>query len=167
TALALFGRGDEVITHAPCWPTLTEQVKLADATPVVVRTQPEDGFAIRAKAILDAVTPRTRGIIINSPCNPTGALMTEADLSDVAEVAARQGIWLILDLCYDRLIYDRAPHNLPASAARACRELTVLCGSASKAYAMTGWRCGWALGPSPLIAAASTIQGHATSNVSS
>src|SRR5438034_11245352 len=68
-ALALFGPGDEVITHAPFWPTLTEQVKLADATPVLVRTYAEDGFAIRAAAILDAVTPRTRGIIVNSPCN--------------------------------------------------------------------------------------------------
>src|SRR2546428_5232695 len=83
-ALSLFGHGDEVITHAPYWPTLTEQIKLADAAPVVVRTTPEDDFAIRARPILDAVTPRTRGIIINSPCNPTGALITEADLRDVA-----------------------------------------------------------------------------------
>src|SRR5207237_969269 len=70
-ALALFGPGDEVITHSPYWPTLTEQIKLADATPVLARTSVEDGFAIRADAILAAVTPRTRGIIINSPCNPT------------------------------------------------------------------------------------------------
>jgi aspartate aminotransferase len=76
TALALFGPGDEVITHAPYWPTLTEQVKLADATPIVVRTSPADGFAIRARPLLDACTARTRGIIINSPCNPTGALMS-------------------------------------------------------------------------------------------
>jgi aspartate aminotransferase len=83
-ALALFQHGDEVITHAPCWPTLIEQIKLAEATPVVVRTDPGDGFAIRAKTILDAVSPRTRGIIINSPCNPTGALITEADLTAIA-----------------------------------------------------------------------------------
>src|SRR3954468_16601688 len=70
TALALFGPGDEVITHAPFWPTLTEQIKLADATPVLARTYPEDGFAIRAATILAVVTPRTRAIIINSPCNP-------------------------------------------------------------------------------------------------
>src|SRR5262249_13528245 len=80
TARVLFGAGDEVITHAPYWPTLTEQIKLAEATPVLARTHAEDGFAIRASAILDAVTPRTRGIIINSPCNPTGALISEADL---------------------------------------------------------------------------------------
>ena len=67
-----------MITHAPCWPTLAEQIKLADATPVLVRTHAEDGFAITREAILDAITPRTRGIIINSPCNPTGALISEA-----------------------------------------------------------------------------------------
>ena len=113
-ALALFGPGDEVITHAPCWPTLAEQVKLADATPVLVRTHAEDGFAVHADAILAAVTPRTRGIIINSPCNPTGALITEADLGAIGQAAARRGIWVVVDLCYEKLIYDAVPHNLPA-----------------------------------------------------
>src|SRR6202163_1843091 len=101
TALSLFGPGDEVITHAPFWLTLTEQVKLADATPVVVRTRAEDGFAIRAETILEALTPRARGIIVNSPCNPTGALMTERDFQAIADVAARRDIWLIVDLCYE------------------------------------------------------------------
>jgi aspartate aminotransferase len=167
TALALFGPGDEVITHAPYWPTLTEQVKLADATPIVVRTSPADGFAIRARPLLDACTARTRGIIINSPCNPTGALMSEADLTLLAQQTAAQGIWLILDLCYEKLIYDAVPHNLPAVLDRHARDRSVICGSASKAYAMTGWRCGWALGPAPVIAAQNAIQSHATSNVSS
>jgi aspartate aminotransferase len=166
-ALALFGPGDEVITHAPCWPTLPEQIKLAEASPVLVRTHAEDGFAIGAKAILDAVTPRTRGIIINSPCNPTGALISENELASIADAAARQGIWVIVDLCYEKLIYDAVAHNLPAVLAKRCRDLTVLCGSASKAYAMTGWRCGWALGPAPVIAACGAIQSHSTSNVSS
>src|SRR5436309_4156379 len=166
-ALSLFGPGDEVITHAPYWPTLTEQIKLADATPVLARTYPEDGFAIRATTILDAITPRTRGIIVNSPCNPTGALISEADLGAIATVAARQGIWIVVDLCYEKLIYDAVPHNLPRVLAETCRDLTVLCGSASKAYAMTGWRCGWALGPGPVIAASGAIQSHATSNVTS
>jgi aspartate aminotransferase len=167
TALALFGRGDEVITHAPYWPTLTEQVKLADATPVLVRTHADDGFAIRADAVGEAVTARTRGIIINSPCNPTGALISEDELAAIAEIAAARGIWIVVDLCYERLIYDAVAHNLPAVLARKCRDLTVLCGSASKAYAMTGWRCGWAIGPAPLIAACGAIQSHSTSNVSS
>jgi len=167
TALSLFGAGDEVITHAPYWPTLTEQIKLAEATPVLARTHPEDGFAIRARTILDAVTPRTRGIIINSPCNPTGALISESDLGAIADAAARQNIWVLVDLCYEKLIYDDVPHNLPRVLAEKCRDLTVLCGSASKAYAMTGWRCGWAIGPSAVIAASGAIQSHSTSNVTS
>jgi len=166
-ALALFGPGDEVITHAPYWPSLTEQIKLADATPVLVRTHAEDGFAVHADAIVGAFTPRTRGVIINSPCNPTGALIAESDLAAIAEAAASRGIWMVVDLCYERLIYDDVPHNIPRILADRCRDLTVLCGSASKAYAMTGWRCGWALGPAPLIAACGAIQSHATSNVSS
>ncbi len=167
TALSLFGPGDEVITHAPYWPTLTEQIKLADATPVLVRTHPEDGFAVHAKTILDAVTPRTRGIIVNSPGNPTGALIAEAELKAIGEVAARQGIWVVVDLCYEKLIYDRVPHNLPRVLAETCRDQAVLCGSASKAYAMTGWRCGWQIGPAPVIAASAAIQSHSTSNVTS
>jgi aspartate aminotransferase len=166
-ALSLFGAGDEVITHAPYWPTLTEQVKLADAMPVLVRTYPEDGFAIKSKAILDAVTPRTRGIIINSPCNPTGAVISEAEFEAIADAAGRKGIWLIVDLCYEKLIYDPVPHNLPAIVARTCRDVGVICGSASKAYSMTGWRCGWTLGPASVVAASGAIQSHATSNVSS
>lgn len=167
TALALFGPGDEVITHAPCWPTLTEQVKLAEATPVVVRTRAEDGFVIRAATILDALTPRTRGIIVNSPCNPTGVLVSERDFRDLAEAAARRDIWLVVDLCYEQIIYDPTPHNLPGIVAAICRENGIICGSASKRYAMTGWRCGWSLAPAPVVAACAAIQSHATSNVSS
>lgn len=167
TALALFGPGDEVVLHAPYWPTLIEQVKLAEATPVIVQTKAQDGFAITAQAILDAVTPRTRGIIINSPCNPTGALISEAALTAIAQEAAPRGIWIVLDLCYEKLIYDPTPHNLPAVLGKHCPELAVICGSASKAYAMTGWRCGWSIGPAAVIAAQSAVQSHATSNVSS
>jgi len=132
-----------------------------------VRTHADDGFAIRAESILAAVTPRTRGIILNSPCNPTGALVSEDTAAAIGAAVARQDIWILVDLCYEKLIYDAVPHNLPAVFARECRALTVLCGSASKAYAMTGWRCGWALGPAPLIAASAAIQSHSTSNVSS
>jgi aspartate aminotransferase len=167
TALTLFGPGDEVITHAPYWPTLTEQITLADATPVLARTHAEEGFAIRAASILDAVTPRTRAIIINSPCNPTGALIAESELRAIADVAARQDLWIVVDLCYEKLIYDPVPHNLPRILAETCRDRTVLCGSASKAYAMTGWRCGWQMGPAAVIAASSAIQSHSTSNVTS
>ena len=167
TALSLFGPGDEVITHAPYWPTLTEQIKLADATPVLARTHAEDGFSVHARTIVDAVTPRTRGIILNSPGNPTGALIAESELRAIAEAAARLGLWVIVDLCYEKLIYDAVPHNLPKVLADTCPDRAVLCGSASKAYAMTGWRCGWQIGPAEVMAASAAIQSHSTSNVTS
>jgi aspartate aminotransferase len=163
----LFGSGDEVITHMPGWPTLVEQIKLADARPVIVRAHAEDGFALRAGMFLDALTPNTRGIVINSPGNPTGALMAEAELEAIAREAKRRGIWILLDLCYEKLIYDDTPHNLPGVLARTLRNHSVLCGSASKAYAMTGWRCGWAVGPAPLVGACNALQSHSTSNVCS
>src|SRR4030095_1143265 len=165
--MVLFGSGDEVITHTPGWPTLVEQIKLADATPVLVRTHAEDGFALRAETILGAVTPKTRGIIINSPGNPTGALIGEADLEAVSQEAARRGIWILVDLCYEKLIYDPTPHNLPGVLMRTNRERAVLCGPASKAYAMTGWRCGWAVAPAAVVSACNALQSHSTSNVCS
>jgi len=165
--LSLFGEGDEVITHMPGWPTLVEQIRLADATPVIVRTHAENGFALTADLLLSAVTVRTRGIVINSPGNPTGALMSEVEMETFAREAARRGIWVLLDLCYDRLVYDNVPHNVVGIFSRHLRDRAVLCGSASKAYAMTGWRCGWAVGPAALVGACNAIQSHSTSNVCS
>lgn len=166
-ALALFGPGDDVLTHVPGWPTLVEQIKLAGATPVVVRARAEDGFALRAADFLAAITPRTRGIVINSPGNPTGALLAEADARQLAAEAARRGLWIVLDLCYERLIYDGVPHNLPRIFGEADRDRLVLAGSTSKAYAMTGWRCGWMAAAKPVVQAANALQSHSTSNVSS
>jgi aspartate aminotransferase len=166
-AMALFDQGDEVITHAPVWPTIPEQVKLAGATPVLVHTHAEDGFAIHAQPIIDAITPRTKAIVVNSPCNPTGALISETALAAIADAAARRGLWVIADLTYDKLIYDPVAHNLPRVLVDRLRDRTILCGAASKAYAMTGWRCGWALGPASVIAACNAVQGHSTSNVTS
>jgi aspartate aminotransferase len=151
----------------PGWPTLVEQIKLAEATPVIVRTHPEDGFRLHADTILAAITPRTRGIIINSPGNPTGALIEEGELAILADAVADRNIWVLLDLCYEKLIYDPVAHNLPRVLVERMRERTVICGSASKAYAMTGWRCGWSLGPAALISACNALQSHSTSNVNS
>ena len=117
--------------------------------------------------MLAALTPRTRAIVINSPCNPTGALVAEDDLAAIADAAASRGVWIVVDLCYERLIYDDVPHNLPRVLFDRARDRAVLVGSLSKSYAMTGWRCGWAVGPAPLISAANAVQGHSTSNVSS
>ena len=166
-AMSVFDAGDEVITHAPGWPTIIEQIKMADAAPVIVRSHAEDGFALHAEAFLEAITPRTRGIIINSPANPTGALIAEADLAALAEEAARRDIWIILDLCYEKLIYDPVPHNLVKVLATHNRERSILCGSASKAYAMTGWRCGWTIASAAIVSASNALQSHSTSNVCS
>jgi aspartate aminotransferase len=166
-ALALFNPGDEVITHAPCWPTIPEQIKLTGAKPVLVRTYSEDGFAIDPEVIVAAITPRTKAIVLNSPANPTGALISEAATRAIVDAAAQRGIWVIIDLCYERLIYEAVPHNLVKIVLDRHRDRAVLCGSASKAYAMTGWRCGWTIAPTAVIAACNTIQGHATSNIAS
>jgi len=166
-AMVLYEKGDEVITHAPYWPTIVEQIKLADATPVVVHTRAEEGFALHPEAIIDAMTPRTKAIVLNSPCNPTGAVASEQQIAAIADVAAHRGIWIVLDLCYEKLIYDQIPHNLPKVLTDRMRDRTVLACSASKTYSMTGWRCGWAIAPPAVIAACNALQSHSTSNVAS
>ena len=166
-AMALYEPGDEVVTHAPGWPTIVEQIRLADAEPVVVRTYPENGFALDPDVVREALTPRTKAIVINSPGNPTGGLISEQDLAAIADEAATRGTWIVLDLCYGQLLYDDTPHNLPKVLDTRLRDRAVLVGSLSKSYAMTGWRCGWANGPAALVAACNVIQSHTTSNVSS
>jgi aspartate aminotransferase len=166
-ALALFDPGDEVITHAPCWPTIPEQVKLMGATPIIVQTSSDDGFAVHADAVIAAITPKTKAIILNSPSNPTGALIEEATVAAIADAAAARGIWIIVDLCYEQLVYDPVAHNLPKVLFARHRDRTVLAGSASKGYAMTGWRCGWSIAPKALTAAFNVIQGQSTSNITS
>jgi aspartate aminotransferase len=167
TALALFNPGDEVITHAPYWPTIPEQIKIAEATPVIVQTKPDDGFTVHPEKIVEAITPKTKAIIINSPCNPTGSLTDETALTPIVEAAAARGIWMIVDLCYEHLIYDDVAHNLPKLLFDRHRDRSVICGSLSKTYAMTGWRAGWTIAPKELTAAFNVIQGHTTSNITS
>jgi aspartate aminotransferase len=165
-AVVLFEKGDEVITHVPGWPTITEQIKLVDAEPVVVRTYPENGFALTADPFLKAITPSTKAIIINSPCNPTGALIPEREVARLVDGIAGTNIWIVLDLCYEQLIYEPVPHNLPR-VLQPMRDRTIITGSASKSYAMTGWRCGWAIGPTAVISSCNALQSHSTSNVTS
>ena len=167
SALALLDPGDEVITHAPYWPTIPEQVKLVGATPVIVPTRWEDAFAVHADALLAAITPRTKAIILNSPANPTGALVDESSVAAIADAAAERGIWIIVDLCYEHLIYEDVPHNLPKVLFDRHRDRTVLACSASKAYAMTGWRCGWTIASKELTKVFNTIEGQTTSNITS
>jgi aspartate aminotransferase len=167
TALALFNDGDEIITHAPYWPTIPEQVKLVGAKPVIIQTRAEEGFALHPDALMAAITPKTKAIIVNSPCNPTGGLVDEATLTPIVEAAAKRGIWVIVDLCYEQLIYENVPHNLVKVLFDRHRDRTVIAGSASKSYAMTGWRCGWTIAPKELTSAFNTIQGQTTSNITS
>ena len=166
-AVTLFGPGDEVITHVPGWPSIVEQVHLAGAEPVLVRTWAEEGFELQADRVLEAVTPRTRGIVINSPGNPTGAVMRESEMERLADGLADREIWVVLDLCYEQLIYDDTPHNLPRVLWDRLADRTVLVGSASKSYAMTGWRCGWLLAPRAVAEGANAIQSHSTSHATS
>jgi aspartate aminotransferase len=166
-AMVLYAPGDEVITHGPYWPSIGDQIKLADATPVIVQTHMEDGFTITAAPLIEAITPRTKAIIVNSPCNPTGALMAESEMALLADAAAARGIWIVVDFTYEKLIYEPVAHNLIKVLFDRMRDKTVVCSAASKAYAMTGWRCGWAIGPKDVIAQCNVVQGHSTSNISS
>jgi aspartate aminotransferase len=156
-----------VITHAPYWPTIPEQVKLVGAVPVIVQTNSTDGFRVSAESIIAAITPKTKAIILNSPGNPTGALIDEAVVAAIADEAEKRGIWVIVDLCYEQLIYETVPHNLPKTLFDRHRSRTVIAGSASKSYAMTGWRCGWTIASKELTSAFNIIQGQSTSNIAS
>ncbi len=167
TAMALYQAGDEVITTGPDWPSIPDQIKLADATPVIVQTRMDDGFTIHAAPIIDAITPRTKAILVNSPCNPTGALISEAEMAKIADAAVARGLWVVVDFTYEKLIYEPVAHNLIKVLFDRMRDKTVICSAASKAYAMTGWRCGWAIAPKEVIVQMNVVQGHATSNISS
>jgi len=167
TAVALFGPGDEVITHVPGWPSIVEQIRLVGAEPILVRTQAEDRFEVRTQSILEAVTPRTRGVIINSPGNPTGAVLPESELEHLADELKNLPIWVILDLCYEQLVYDNIPHNLPKILANQLPNQAILVGTASKSYAMTGWRCGWLLAPPAVADACNSVQSHSTTHATS
>jgi aspartate aminotransferase len=166
-ATVLFGPGDEVITHAPYWPSIVEQARLCGARPVIVRSHSDHAFDLDAERMLAAITPRTKAIVINSPCNPTGAIIREHAIEALAVEAGRRDVWLIADLCYERLVYDGAWRNIPRVLATHAPERAVIAGSCSKTYAMTGWRCGWVIGPKALVDACNTVQGHSTSNVTS
>jgi aspartate aminotransferase len=166
-ALALFERGREVVIPSPCWVSFPEQVRFAGAEPVFVETSPQDGFRIHADPLLAAITPRTGAVILNSPCNPTGGVVSAEDLRRVTAACAERDVPLVYDETYERFIYDGVEHASAAALAAEFPETIVLVGSFSKTYAMTGWRVGYALGPRAVISAAAAVQSHATSNPTS
>jgi len=167
TALAIFDRGQEVVVPSPCWVTFPAQIRFAGAEPVLVPTRADDAFRITAEPLIAALSARTRAVIINSPCNPTGGVLPAAELRRLTEACAERGLLLIFDETYERFVYDGAEHASAAALAAAFPRTVVLVGSFSKTYAMTGWRIGYLAGPPAVVGAAAAIQSHATSNPTS
>ena len=159
--------GDEVIIPAPYWVTYPEQVKLAGGTPVFVETSPADGYRLHADAVAERLTDRTSVILVNSPCNPTGAVYDRAELEAVARLAVERNLTIISDEIYAQLVYDGAEHVSPAGIAPEVHARTVTVNGLSKSYAMTGWRLGYAAAPAPVADAMNRLQDHVTSNPTS
>ena len=161
-ALALLDPGDEMVLPSPYWVSFPEQIRFAGGRPVVVATDPGEGFRIRAAPLVAAITSSTRAVLINSPSNPTGGIIAADELEELAAACAERGIVLISDETYDRLVFD-GEHASVAPLAERYPDTVVAVGSFSKTFAMTGWRVGYALGPQPLIKALISIQSHSTS----
>jgi len=166
-AQVLFEEGDEVIILAPYWVSYIDIVKLTGATPVVVETSEERGFKVTPEELQGAITEKTRGIIINSPSNPTGTVYTARELKELAEVLLGKDLTVISDDIYERIIYDGQEFANIASVNPAMKEKTVIVNGVSKAYAMTGWRIGYAAGPEFIISAMTKLQSQNTSNPTS
>ena len=166
-AEALFEQGDEVIIPSPFWVSYPDQVLLNDATPVLLDTKEADGYVVRRRDLEAKITSRTKAIIINSPCNPTGATYNRECLQEIADIAAHHDLVIISDEIYEKIIYDGVPHISIATLGPEIAARTVIVNGISKAYAMTGWRIGYAAGPKALIAAMANIQSQSTSNPTS
>jgi aspartate aminotransferase len=162
--MATLDPGDEVIVPAPYWVSYTQQVEMTGAVPVVVATRAEDGFLMTPAALEAAITDKTRWLILNSPSNPSGAVYGAGDLHALAEVLERHPqVWVLSDDIYEHLIYGNVPFATMAAAAPAMKDRTLTMNGVSKAYAMTGWRIGYAAGPQALIDAMALVQGQFTS----
>jgi aspartate aminotransferase len=164
---ALLDPGDEVMIPAPYWVSFPEQVKLCGATPVIVQTKESQGFRLNREILEPAVTPRTKIIVLNSPSNPTGAALSRTELEGVAALAVQRGLCIVSDETYEALVYDGFQHVSIASLNAAAYAHTIVVNSLSKAYAMTGWRLGYAAGPAEIIKAMDGLQGQMTSNPTS
>ena len=162
--LATCQPGDEVLIPSPYWLSYPEMVRLAGAEPVFVPTTEENGWKMTAADFENAMTPRTKMVIINSPGNPTGAVYTREELEAIAEVAAEEEILILSDEIYEKLIYDDAEHISIGSLSPEAHELTITVNGFSKAYAMTGWRLGYLGAPDAIAKAIDSIQSHSTSN---
>ncbi len=163
-AEALLEAGDELIIPVPFWVSYQDQTLLNDATPVLLKTEEREGYTISPDALEAAITPRTKAIIVNSPCNPTGATYDKQTLEGIAAAALRHDLLIISDEIYEKVLYDGAQHISIASLSPEVAARTVVINGVSKAYAMTGWRIGYAAGPKTLLTAMANIQSQSTSN---
>lgn len=161
----LVDHGDEVIIPVPYWVSFKDIVEYAGGRCVYVESSEEGGFRLATEMIEAAITPRTKAIILNSPNNPSGAVMSREDMTAVARLAAERGIYVISDECYVYLNFAGKPFSV--GSLRDIKEYLVVIGSLSKTYAMTGWRLGYALAPSPVISAMQKLQSQSTSNATS
>jgi aspartate aminotransferase len=164
---AILNPGDELIVPSPYWVSYPDMAYLAGAKVRFVRTKEADGFKMSAEALRAAIRPKTKAVVINSPSNPTGGTYTAAELQAIAQVCLEKHILIISDEIYEKLVYDGFPFASIAAVSPQVKALTVVVNGVSKAYAMTGWRIGYAAGPQEIIAAMTTIQSQSTSNPTS
>ena len=162
--LATCQPGDEVIIPSPYWLSYPEMVRLAGAEPVFVATTEENNWKMTAEDFQNAMTPRTKMVVINSPGNPTGAVYTREELEAIAEVAIDEEILILSDEIYEKLIYDGTEHISIGSLSPEAHDLTITVNGFSKAYAMTGWRLGYLGAPEAIAKAIDSLQSHSTSN---
>jgi aspartate aminotransferase len=166
-ALALFEAGDEVIIPAPYWVSYPEQILVADATPVFLQTSEAKNFAIDLAALKGIITERTKAIILNSPCNPTGSMYNRETLEGIAALVLQHNLLVISDEIYEHMVYDEYRHISIATVHPDMVHQTVIVNGVSKTYSMTGWRIGYAAGPEHILKAMGNIQSQSTSNPSS
>jgi aspartate aminotransferase len=161
--MAVCGEGDEVIIPAPYWLSYPDMVRLAGAEPVIVQTTQENDWKMTPRQFEEAMSPRTKMVIINSPGNPTGSVYTKEELRAIVEVAADEEITILSDEIYESLTYDGAEHVSVASITPEAKDLTITVNGFSKAYAMTGWRLGYLAAPEKIAKAIDSMQSHSTS----
>lgn len=165
--MTICDHGDKVLLPTPCYVSFTEQIKLAGATPVFVPTKEENNFRVTLEDIKNNFHSKTKVFLLNSPNNPSGAMVKKEDLGQIAKFLVEKGVWVITDEIYENLIYDNNTHISIASFNQKIKERTITINGVSKSYAMTGWRVGYAAGPQDIISAMTKFQGHATGNINS
>jgi aspartate aminotransferase len=163
---SLVQSGDEVIIPAPYWVSFPDIVKYAGGTPVIVQTRAEDGFGVKAASIDEAITPKTKLLIVNSPSNPAGGVVPPGEFERILAVCKKHKVWLMSDECYSHFTYE--PHKpFSVASVEGSKENVIIIGSVSKTFAMTGWRLGYTLAPEPLVQAVTKMQSQSTSNPTS